>query len=178
MAGQRYSRILDSARYYGAISHYIDHIKGVTTRTSRIGKGDPRPESQKLYVVPFGKALATGQMVRVSAAKPSWTNYSNRFTGRTVAAAPTDESKIVLLEGFKPARISIRTGMSAQAVEKKSQVTGLAYGSYGGKSTSVPFGRKDANDQMTDAFLEIETAIGAGLSGNFQVSLIREKVAL
>ena len=176
MAGKRYSRILGSARYHAAINKYIAHLQGTTTRPTRIGQGDPRPASKSLYLTPFGLSLLANQKVHVTASGPSWSTYGNRFAARTVDVAPTNEALILRPADYRAARVTIKTGMSAQAAVKTSAVTGLQYGSYGGKSTSIPFGRKDAADTMVGAFTEIETAIGAGLSGNFNVSLSREKV--
>ena len=178
MASKRYSRILGSARYHAAIDRYIEHLKGTTTRPSRIGKGDPRVASKVLYVAPFGMPLPAGQKVHVTAAAPSWSTYGGRFASRTVDVAPANEALIIKPANFRAARVVIKTGMSAQMTVKTSGVTGLQYGSYGGKSTSIPFGRKDAADTMIGAFTEIETVIAASLSGNHSVTLSREKVGV
>lgn len=174
---RRFSRILQSARYYGAINRYMQWVSGQTTRGTRIGQGQPRPASTKLYLEPFGLALPTGAKVVATAATPTWNNYAANVGTHASATAPGDESLIIRPEGFRAARVVVKTGMANQATVKTSNVTGLQYGSYGGTSTSVPFGKKTASETQTAAFLEIETAIGAGLSGNFKISLTQEKVS-
>jgi hypothetical protein len=172
---RRFSRILQSARYYGAINRYIQWVQGTTTRGQRIGQGDPRPASVKLYLVPFGVALPANAKAVSSAAQPSWNSYSAAIGTHATATAPSDESLIIRLEDYKAARVIVKTNMSNQATVRTSNVTGLQYGSYGGKSTSVPFGRKNGTETELAAFTEIETAIGANLSGNFRISLSKEK---
>lgn len=174
---QRYSRILSSARYYSAISRYISHVQGTATRTSRIGQGEPRPISQKLYVMPFAVSLAAGQKVPVTAAQPTWNTYAGQFTGRTDATTPANENLIIKLDDYAAARVVIKTGMRSQATVATSQVTGLQYGSYGGRSTSIPFGKKTDTDGMLAAFTEIKTGLTPSMSGNYAISLIKEKFA-
>lgn len=160
MAKQRFRRILESAKYFSAIDNYIKYITDASKRGSRVGTGDPRPASQKLYIDPFGIALATGQRVPVSAALPTWNTVSPRseVSSRVTATAPNADL-IVKVRDFQPARIVIVSGRSNNGVAKTSAVTGMKYLSYGGKSTSFPFGRKDATDTMVAAETEIITQL-------------------
>lgn len=172
---RRFSRILQSARYYGAISNYLQWIQGQTTRGQRIGQGEPRAASIKLYLEPFGVGIPTGAKVMASAAQPTWNTYATAVGTHASATAPVEESNILRLDDYKAARVIIKTGLSNQPTVKTSNVTGLQYGSYGGRSTSVPFGRKNTTETELAAFTEIETAVGANLAGNFRISLSREK---
>lgn len=151
-------------------------VQGQTTRGNRIGQGQARPASIKLYLEPFGLSLPTGAKVMASAAVPSWNSYATGIGTHATATAPTDEANIIVPEGFRAARVVVKTGRSNQAIVKTSNVTGLQYGSYGGRSTSVPFGRKNGTEEQSGAFLEIKTAIAGNLSGNFLISLTQEKV--
>lgn len=177
MASRRYSRILQAARYYAAIDNYINYVKDASRHSTNIGSGDPRPASIKLYVKPFGRTLATGQLIETSASEPSWNTYGSKFTNRATAAAPANAGLIIVPEDYKAARVKITTAKSAAGIVKTSRVTGLKYLSYGGKSTSIPFGKgSDAAETMETAFLELRDAIKELLSGNFDITLIREKV--
>ena len=138
---RRFSRILQSARYYGAINRYMQWVQGQTTRGQRIGQGQPRPASIKLYLEPFGVALPAGAKAISSASQPTWNSYATAVGTHATATAPTDEANIIRLEDYRAARVIVKTGMSNQATVKTSNVPGLQYGNYGGTSTSVPFGK-------------------------------------
>lgn len=153
---QKYSRIMQAAKYYSAIDNYVKYITDATKRssTSKVGQGKPRQPSQKLYIDPFNIALSTGQLVRQSAAAPSWTRFAAAFTARAQPTPPTDENLIVPLANYKAARVNITTGRSTTGVKKISRVTGLPYLDYGGTSTSIPFGRRNETDTQAAAFTE------------------------
>ena len=166
MAARRYKRILEASKYYSAVDNFIAYITDSTKRGQNVGNGDPRPESKKLYIDPFGVTLATGQVVPTSAALPSWTTHQAAFSTHTDATKPTDEALIINLGGgFRAARVNIVTGKSNTGVVKISKVTGLKYLSYGGKSTSIPFGRKNETETQQAAFDEIKALIVAAVSG-------------
>lgn len=178
---QKYSRILSAAKYYGAIKNYIAWIEGTATRRGdRIGTGEPRAASRIVYIDPFGINLpdATSRVPQTLSA----VTFANAnmggiapYVGRRDANPPADPDDVVFWANYKAPRIIIRTGVNPRAVEKKSRVTGLPYGSYGGKSTSMPFGRLNATDTQTAAFTEIRTAILAAIVGS-RVSLQPERV--
>jgi hypothetical protein len=152
MANKRFSRILQSAKYYSAIDNYIQYITTASRRGTRVGTGQARPASQKLYIDPFGVLLAAGQRVKVSAAVPTWNTVSGRseVSSRVTATAPAAALQIKLA-GFTPARIMVTSGRSNNGTTKTSAVTGMRYLSYGGRSTSFPFGRKDETDEIETA---------------------------
>lgn len=161
---RRYKRILESAKYYAAIDNYIKYITDASKRGSKVGQGEPRPASIKLYIEPFGKDLTTGQKVIVSAAVPTWDKVKGVATvsSRVTATAPTDGDNILRLQGFKPARVSVVSGRSDKGVAKTSAVTGMKYLSYGGKSTSFPFGRANDSDAEGSAFEAVKAALQTG----------------
>jgi hypothetical protein len=172
---RRFSRILQSARYYGAISRYMSWIQGQTTRGVRIGQGEPRPVSQVLYVTPFAIQLAAGQKVKQTCAQPSWNTYGGRFSTYTTSTAPADAGNIIKPADYRAAHVIIKTGVLGQATVKTSTITGLQYGSYGGRSTSIPFGKATGSDEQLAVFSAIKTNLETQLSGNYRVSLTREK---
>jgi hypothetical protein len=90
------------------------------------------------------------------------------------ATAPTDEALIIPVANYKAARVVISTGRSNTGVKKVSKVTGLPYLDYGGRSTSLPFGRANETDTMLAAFEEIKAAIIAQTAGA-RVTLTPEK---
>jgi hypothetical protein len=171
---QKYSRILESAKYYSAIDNYIKYITDASKRGQNVGNGKARQPSQRLFIDPFNIALAAGQVVPTSAAEPTWTKYNAAMGAHTGATAPGDENLIVKVAEFTPARVVIATGRSNTGVAKTSKVTGLKYLDYGGTSTSVPFGRATAAETMTAAFDAIKTAIVAQTAGA-RVTLTPEK---
>jgi hypothetical protein len=142
-----------------------------------VGQGEPRPQSQKLFINPFGLNLATGQVVQTSAAQPAFNTYRTALGTRTKGAAPSDENLIIKLANFRAARVIIKTGRSASGTAKTSKVTGQKYLSYGGKSTSLPFGQKGdtESDAQQAAFLEIRQAIVQVTAGAI-VTLQEERV--
>jgi hypothetical protein len=174
---QRYSRILQSAKYYSAIDNYIKYVTDSTKRSaaSKIGQGDPRPPSQKLYIDPFSIPLATNQVVEASAGEPAWTAYRTHIGNRATATKPAEEAFIIPVANYAPPRVKVVTGRRTTGTKEISKVTGLPYSNYGGKSVSVPFGRNGAGDTVVTAFAEIEAAIRLATPGVL-VSLIRERV--
>lgn len=175
MASRRYSRIMEAARYYAAIDNYLQYIQDASRHSTNIGSGRARPPSQPLFIVPFAVDLAAGQMVPVSASQTAWNAHGARFAGRTVAVAPAAAENRIKIADFKAARVVITTGLSATGTVKTSRVTGLKYLSYGGQSTSIPFGRLNDADEEATAFAAIEAAITPTLGANSRVSLTPEK---
>jgi hypothetical protein len=171
---QRYSRILQAAKLYSAVDNLIKSITDSTRKGQNVGNGTARQPSQKLFIDPFNIALAENQVVPATGAAPSWTKYAAAIGNRASATAPANENLIVKIADFTAARVVINTGRSTTGVKKVSKVTGLAYLSYGGKSTSLPFGRNAAADTMAAAFEEIRTRVVAATPGAI-VTLTPEK---
>lgn len=174
---RRYSRILGAAKYYSAIDNYIKYITDASKRGQNVGQGKKRPESTKLYIDPFDVKMAAGQRAVASGALPTWNQYKSiaAVSNRVTDQAPADTDLIITPEGWKAARISIKTGISDNGIVKTSKVTGLKYLSYGGTSSSLPFGRNDETETETAAFNTLVAAIEPTLSGNFDITYIPEK---
>lgn len=157
---RRFSRIIAATRYYSAVDNYIKYITDSTKRGTRVGQGGARPASKALFIDPFGVALGTGQVVKQTAALPSWNTFKADFALRTDDVVPSNEALIIPLgKGYKAPRVNVVSGRSGTKTVKTSAITGLKYLSYGGISTSVPFGRKDAADTIQAAFDDIKASI-------------------
>jgi hypothetical protein len=161
---RKYSRILQAAKYYSAIDNYIKYITDASKRGQRVGTGQPRPKSKKYFVDPFGIKLAAGMVVPVTSSDTAFTAYSADITGR-FKLTETDEDKIIPVRDFKAARLVITTGRSTSGVAKTSKVTGMKYLDYGGKSTSLAFGRKNDTELESAAATEVKTAVQTRVSG-------------
>lgn len=172
MSGQRYSRIVTASRYAKALDNYIKYVSGTAERQTKIGQGTKRPPSKTLYVTPFGLKTATNQFIEVSAAETAYTDYSANLTGYVKATLTSGTESSIKPSGFRPARISIKTGSSEAGTVTTSKVTGMKYLSYGGKSSSVPFGRKETADAESAVFEILKTKIATSTN---KVSWIREK---
>jgi hypothetical protein len=178
MASKRFSRILQSAKYFSAIDNYIKYITDSTKRGQRVGQGQPRAKSIKLYLTPFGVILNDQQNVAVSAAETTWNLIDNKTEVNTrVSATPDDEDLVIKLAKFTPARIIVTSGRSNTGVAKTSAVTGMKYLSYGGRSTSFPFGSKTGSTAQGSASTAIITQLQTdNVFSNAVYSLKEEKV--
>lgn len=171
---RKYSRILSAAKYYSAIDNYIKYITDASKRGQRVGTGDPRPASQRLFVDPFGLDPGDTTVAIVSGAKPTWDARKSAFTGYTIDAL-TAGLEAVKIEGYRAARVIITTGRQTRGTKDVSRITGLAYLKYGGSSTSLPFGEKTAGETQQEAFAVIRTAVLGAVNGA-QVTLQPEKI--
>ncbi|MDJ0553515.1 MAG: hypothetical protein QNJ68_03565 [Microcoleaceae cyanobacterium MO_207.B10] len=182
MAGDRYSRILSAAKYYAAIDNYIKYITDSTKRGQNVGKGTPRPESQLLYVRPFGVSLLTGQLAKASSAQPTWTTYKADVTGYTTETSPGSSGEAVDIDNYSAPRLNIKTNISNEGTVETSKVTGMKYLSYKGTSTSLAFGDKIADPGKSSesaTFDVLKAKIDArlvGATGGSKVTWIREKI--
>jgi hypothetical protein len=172
---QKYSRILQAARYYAAIDNYIKYITDASKRGQKVGAGDPRPVSQLLYVEPFTLKLGTGTVAHVSGAKPTWTAHQAVFALHTKDTLPASIESIKI-NGFRAARAVITTGRLPKGAVAHSKVTGMAYLNYKGKSTSIPFGRKSTTETEAEAFAELKGALLPSVPGAL-ITLQPEKIA-
>jgi hypothetical protein len=93
------------------------------------------------------------------------------------ATAPADANNLIKLGDFKAARVMVVSGRSAQGTSKTSAVTGMKYLSYGGTSTSFPFGRKNETDTQQAGFDAIRAQLqAADAFANATYSLKQEVV--
>lgn len=161
---RKYSRILQAAKYYSAIDNYIKYITDASKRGQNVGEGEARAASQILYVSPFGVSLGTNTVAQVSGAKPTWDSRQAIFALHTKDVI-VDPVRAVRIDGYRAARVVITTGRSTTGIRKTSKVTGMAYLDYGGKSTSIPFGRKNATETEGEAFTDLKSDLIAAIPG-------------
>ncbi|NJL61817.1 MAG: hypothetical protein HC903_08285 [Methylacidiphilales bacterium] len=161
---RKYSRILQAAKYYSAIDNYIKYITDASKRGQRVGTGQPRPKSTRYFIDPFGVKLSTGQVVEVTSSEPAFNLYKANMTGR-FELTKANEDDIIPLANYRAARAIVTTGRTTTGVAKTSKVTGMKYLDYGGKSTSVAFGRKNDTEGFAGAALEVKNAILTSATG-------------
>jgi hypothetical protein len=150
----RYSDILRGSQLKKALDNYLKYLAGETDRQPNIGKGKARPALIALYVRPFGTALATKQFAKVSGDETFWKNNKPKFKDYTqdeLLTGTPDETSLKL-KGFRPARLSYKTNIGTTGTEKTSNVTKMKYLSYGGTSSSAPFGNKATSVSEGAAF--------------------------
>ncbi len=155
----KYSRIFSGQRGQAgiaAIQHIADYWKTGAKQddTDKIGQGDPRPESQKVLVRPFAfgaddteanNPYAVNFFMIASGNKATFDKYKDLSLPGSLKVSDSFHvtkplGTIISTADITPSRIVVVTGRSSKATSKRSKVTGLKYGSYGGKSTSFPFG--------------------------------------
>ena len=177
--GDRYSRILESSRYYAALTNYLQYIQNQDRRHTGVGEGNPRPPSVTLFIEPFDYNLPAGQKHRTSASQIAWNRYKGNsyLAARTTDVTPTGDGEVIKLAKFRPARVIVTTGRSQTGVVKTSRVTKMKYLSYGGDSTSIPFGRANATDTFAEATSIIRGQIQASLGPNDKIAFSNEKVS-
>lgn len=174
--GRRNSRILAAARLKGAVDKYLDYFVNTARQGIRVGTGSARPPSKDLYIIPFGQKIATGQQVKQTAAEPSWTKYKTDFSTYTDDTAPAGDGNVLRPANYRAARIVIITGRSDTGVAAISNVTGTKYLKYGGKSTSIPFGKNVAADEQESVFNTISAKLKLSATGGIKVSWTREVI--
>lgn len=172
MAGQRYSRIVTASRYAKALANYVKYVSGTSERQSKLGQGTKRPPSKTLFVTPFGLKTANNQYVEVSASETAYTDFSSNLTGYVKATLTSGTESSIKPSGYRAARVSVKTGATGEYKIETSKVTGMKYLNYGGKSVSVPFGKKETADTESGVFDILKGKIKTSTN---QVSWIREK---
>ena len=170
--GAKYSRIIQAAKLKAGVDNLIKYWEGTTTRGSRIGTGDARPDPKFLWIDPFALALATGQRVKQSCFTTAFAAHGAAMNGFVDETAPSDSDLVIRLANYSAARAVFTTGRLEKGVREVSKVTGLPYASYKGKSLSIPFGQKVGATTPTAAFNAIRTAKG---SFNGTIALKPEK---
>lgn len=196
--GDRYSRVIRGLRGVEAVNAYINWIQNRSQTLENFntaGQGRNRPATIKavLRLFQFGiddteanNDYKNGVGVRVSLVEATFNTHQARLvrTGTTVAnlIKPYNSGnvpsgwKIMPKGGATPATAIITTGRSTTGTRKTSHITKLKYTSYGGTSTSLPFGvpvsatgavenpPDGATNAEEDVFEGIKTVIQA--SGN------------
>jgi hypothetical protein len=176
---RRYRRILEAAKYYAAIDNYIRYITDSTKKGQNVGKGKSRPDSQVFYIQPFGINLGDNLFIKVSATKTTYDKYKSSLSDRLEESITGTEKYIKKPEGYQPAGAIIVTGRvvgSANAKVETSKVTGMKYLSYGGTSTSIPFGRATDAELFHTAAGDVKTAI-IGVTAGAVVTIKGERIS-
>ena len=161
------------------IDTYTAYLKDPSVAAQKNPVSD-RPPTQKLFVLPFTRELPANYFASASASAPVVTLYLAKVnTGAGTRAKeeltfPTEFS--LRLDGFRAARINIRSGVSSTGTKEKSKTSGLPYKAYGGHSVSIPFGRSNNTETLDEAFIAIrDDIIGSTPSANSpRVNLISE----
>lgn len=144
-----------------------------------------RPASQELYITPFGLALPAkvfaicGASVTTVSTYLAKVNTGGSRTKETITTTGQTPEVGLKIEGYRAARVVVRTGRSKTGTRTLSKTSGMPYKYYGGKSQSIPFGRKDGTEEQKQAFDIIKAAIApeSGGESNPLVTLLPEKVS-
>ena len=150
-----------AAQLKKAYDNYMKYLQGETDRQVNIGKGKARPETTALYVRPFSVELPDSVYAKVSGGKDFWTQQKTNFDTYTTDTLDTATGEdAIKLKGFRPAKLSIKTGINPTGEVKTSNVTKMKYLKYGGTSQSLPFGNKATITAEGDAFEAIRIKTG------------------
>lgn len=197
MANQadRYSKVIRGLRGVEAVNAYIQWIQERSKSLENFesagqGRNKPATVYAILRLFQFGiddteanNDYKNGSGVRVSMVQATYNNQQNKAirTGTNISnlivpyqngQAPANW-KIFPKGGATPAKAIITTGRSGTGTRKRSHITKLNYTSYGGTSTSLPFGvpvstagavqnpPDGASNDEADVFQAIKTAIQA-----------------
>jgi hypothetical protein len=154
----KYDRVIKGERGLGAFNKLVDYWKTgqKTDETDNIGKGKDKVQSKKLLIRPFAfgaddteanNPYPVGFFIVSSAGQPTVDKYKNltiagsvKISDCAIETKPISYVEVPSTGVITAAKVIVVTGRSAKATSKTSKVTGLKYGSYGGTSTSLPFG--------------------------------------
>lgn len=172
--GARYSRLRRAARLAAAATKLADYYDPTKPKPSYPSRSQPRPAYIPIYFKPFSFELAATQVMRSTAQETGgWGAYSTAIGARAKNTLAANET-VFFVEGFKPARVTVTSGVEDTGVEEFSKVTGLRYLKYGGTSVSVPFGKMG-----TEAAAEAYSAVKAALTAaRRRVSIRPERVSV
>jgi hypothetical protein len=173
MAVPKFYRVLRGQRGLAAKTKFLNHLEGIDT-VSAIGTKGNRPESRKLYIIPFNIKLGPTVLLEQSALIPSYTALTSALSTHTKATIDAAETS-VKLRGARAARVSATSGLSGTGAVKTSKLTGLKYADYGGQSISAPFGKTSYTS--TEVEQDVYEVIRAGLGNAYKrVHLIQERI--
>lgn len=172
--GARYSRIRRASRLAAAALKLADYYDPTKPKPSYPSRQQPRPAYIPVYFKPFSFDLDTTQVMRSTTQEVNgWQSFSGAIGARAKIALAAGEV-LFFVEGFKPARVTVTTGVQPSGTPETSQVTGLRYLKYGGTSVSVPFGKTG-----TETAAEAYTAVKAALTlDTRRVSIRPERVSV
>jgi hypothetical protein len=174
MAVPRMYRVLRGERGDAAKAKLLAYYQRLGPEVSGVGTRGNRPASAALYVVPFGQNFGTGNYLQTSALVNSITALRGAVGTHAKLSITAGTENGLKLKGVHAARVSATSGVRDTGTPETSKLTGLHYASYGGKSTSMPFGRTSAtaNEKEEDVFEVIKADLGAFK----RVHLIRERI--
>lgn len=143
-----------------------------------------RPKSEKLYLDPFGLTLPAHTYAIASASNSVITKYLDSVnTGGTrakqeITTTGSNPEIALKLQGYRAARVVIRTGRSKTGTSVNSKTSGMPYKYYGGKSVSIPFGIQGTTETQEQAFQVIQAKIAPPKGAdNPLVTLLKEQIS-
>ena len=175
--GRRYSDILKAAKDLPYLENYIKWMTSTENRQPNVGKRGAKKPSQKLGVIPFNLGLQGNQLAYESGALPTWEAHAAQIGNHAVALTAANVANVIKLERYSAARVIIVSGRSTEIIVKTSHITGRKYGTKGGHSTSLPFGKGGKDDPATEeaAFAVISAAIKGSSTTGIEITLKPEK---
>jgi hypothetical protein len=162
--GSAYSGILRGKRGAAAKARLLQYFDGNVV-PNYPGRRGNRPDSQQVWVRPFGLPLVAGALLAQDVNSQSFPAVSG-FMGATVVTIAPAANLRVIAPGLNAPRVLISTGRNAQGTDRVSQRTGLTYKDYGGDAVSVPFGEGPNLESEAAAFAFIRSQVLAGNQRN------------
>lgn len=156
--------------------NYVNYLATVDDRQPNIGQGKSRPPQTQLYIKPFSLSLDTDQYLEANGTSARWATFGAAFNNYTKDTLNTGGGEISLNLKFRPAKVTVKTGMSTSKTVTTAATTKRKYVTYGGEAGSVPFG-KNTTDLELDVYNTIKTAIQGNASfdsNTMKISRIKE----
>jgi hypothetical protein len=150
--GRRFQNIKNGERFKQALDRYKTWQSEAYTRLNNgVGTGQAKSPLIAIELEPFGRDLG-GDKALAKVTTDARSNVGTAVGTRVIAATAT----AVKIAGFKPARIVAFIG-TGSSVATTSEITGMRYLKYSGKSYTHPFGRT-GTDLEYDSFNAIAAA--------------------
>ncbi len=173
------SNLANAKRLAVYFDNYINYLTTLDDRQPNIGQGQDKPPQTELYVRPFALDIDADQFIKVNGTGERWTGFGASFSAYAKDTLNVGGGEVALkIRGVTPARVVIKTGISATKSVVTAKTTKRKYVSRGGTSGSIPFGKGATTDTEVEAYDTIVAAVKA--SGGFnaatmRVSRIKEK---
>jgi hypothetical protein len=155
--GSAYLGILRGRRGAAAKTRLLQYLQGDVVVNYPERRGN-RPDSQQVWVRPFGLPLVAGALLAQEVNSQSFPAVTG-FMGATVVSIAPAANLRVIAPGLNAPRVLISTGRNAIGTDKVSQRTGLTYKDYGGDAVSVPFGEGPNLESEAAAFAFIRSQV-------------------
>lgn len=166
---ERFSRLLEANRNAEAYQRFRTWRDNAGNRPRNPGSGRARGQTIEVGITPFGFDLPASTVVRSSC-----TADARREMGTAIGAhgvTTLTGLTVQRIPGFKAARVVMFVGTGGTSTPT-SQITGLPYLRYAGRSYSHPFGSATGTDLEYEVFTDLRTAL---LATNRRVSYQPEK---